>query len=193
MAFRSSAFSWSEALANLYCSRLKSSIGPSSSKSNAAAIGHALHGGYADNPLERIAYQLQSRFERNIAPFSVERLIKQHLAQINAASVISNPSMSLSGGIPLGFRRLISIGWKRICHPDHRRTRADTHALYAARTRTEAAARATQVHIATAAAAENHCHPSRLRYPSVVQTFGGDPSINQLLGCALPRESAKSG
>lgn len=45
----------------------------------AYALGHAMFGGYANNPLENMAYELQGRFESNEPPFSVEPVVKQNL------------------------------------------------------------------------------------------------------------------
>lgn len=45
----------------------------------AYALGHALYGGYSNNPLENMAYELQARFESDDPPFSVETAVSQSL------------------------------------------------------------------------------------------------------------------
>jgi hypothetical protein len=46
------------------------------------AAGYVTHGGYASNPFEQIAFDLQDRFESGEAPFSVEPVVRQHLEQV---------------------------------------------------------------------------------------------------------------
>jgi hypothetical protein len=75
----------------------------------------------------------------------------------------------------------------------HRRTRVDPHPLHPARVRAEAASGETADRFAAAVPAKNHRRPGRFRYPRVVQTLGGHPSMNQALSLPLPLESAKSG
>lgn len=41
--------------------------------------GHLASGGYAGNPLERIAFDLQGRFQQSQVAFGVERLVLEHL------------------------------------------------------------------------------------------------------------------
>jgi len=45
----------------------------------AYAQGHLACGGYAGNPLERIAFDLQGRFQQSQVAFGVERLVLEHL------------------------------------------------------------------------------------------------------------------
>lgn len=47
----------------------------------AYALGH-LSGGYEQNPLEQVAYQLQARFDRNEPAFDAEALIRRHLESV---------------------------------------------------------------------------------------------------------------
>jgi hypothetical protein len=51
----------------------------------AYAQGHLASGGYAGNPLERIAFDLQGRFQESQVAFGVEPLVLEHLSQTVAA------------------------------------------------------------------------------------------------------------
>jgi len=46
--------------------------------------GYSLAGGYRDNPLESIAFDLQTRFEQTIDRFSVEPVVRQDLDDLPA-------------------------------------------------------------------------------------------------------------
>lgn len=48
----------------------------------AYALGHALYGGYSNNPLENMAYQFQAQFESVHPPFNVESAVSQHLLPV---------------------------------------------------------------------------------------------------------------
>jgi len=48
----------------------------------AYALGHLLSGGYLTNPLEKQAYGLQARFDRNDPPFDVASLVKLEVDRI---------------------------------------------------------------------------------------------------------------
>jgi hypothetical protein len=47
----------------------------------AYALGHVVSGSYRNNPFEKIAYELQARFEREFTPFAAEPLVLQHLQE----------------------------------------------------------------------------------------------------------------
>jgi hypothetical protein len=51
----------------------------------AYAQGHLASGGYAANPLERIAFDLQGRFQQSEVTFNVEPLVLEHLNRTVAA------------------------------------------------------------------------------------------------------------
>lgn len=59
----------------------------------AYALGHLRAGGYDTNPLETMAYDLQSRFEDDPRPFAVEPLVQRQLAALVP---------TLFAGIPTG-------------------------------------------------------------------------------------------
>lgn len=45
----------------------------------AYAMGHALYGGYSNNPLENMAYEFQAQFESDGPPFNVEPAVNRAL------------------------------------------------------------------------------------------------------------------
>jgi hypothetical protein len=48
----------------------------------AYALGHLASGGYANNPLEEIAHELEERFVRQPRLFRVEPIVSQHLERV---------------------------------------------------------------------------------------------------------------